>query len=71
MREGDPVARLKGYLLSHKLLTEAHDKEILRKAQEDVDAATEEVERAPYPDPSTLMAHVYEEPVSKDGRNAD
>jgi TPP-dependent pyruvate/acetoin dehydrogenase alpha subunit len=33
---------------------------VLRRAQEQVDAATEEADKAPYPDAATLLDHVYD-----------
>lgn len=70
MRKHDPVTRLRYYLLASKLMTEPQEKEMARKAWEEVDAATEEVERMPYPDPSTLLRHVYRETASTDGSHA-
>ncbi len=59
MRKRDPVVKYREHLMAQGLLTEAQDKEVLRRAQEQVDAATEEADKAPYPDAATLLDHVY------------
>jgi 2-oxoisovalerate dehydrogenase E1 component alpha subunit len=58
-RERDPIKRLAGYLLTHALITEAELGQYRERAQAEVDAATQIVERTPFPAPTTLFDHLY------------
>jgi 2-oxoisovalerate dehydrogenase E1 component alpha subunit len=67
-KRGDPILRLKQYLLDVELLTEAADEALRLRINEEVNAATVYAEQAAFPDASTLMHHVYDEGGSANGR---
>ncbi|GAB4434701.1 MAG: thiamine pyrophosphate-dependent dehydrogenase E1 component subunit alpha [Chloroflexi bacterium OHK40] len=58
-RRSDPIARFAAYLHEHDLLSEAEERELRAQVAAEVDAATEAAERAPLPEPESLLNHVY------------
>ena len=58
-RKRDPLARLQELLLNVGLMTAEQDQEYRRHARQEVDAATEAGEAAPYPSADGLLDHVY------------
>jgi 2-oxoisovalerate dehydrogenase E1 component alpha subunit len=60
-RQRDPLVRFGRYLRSVGLLDDARDRALWEKARREVDEATEAAERAPDPDPATLLRHVYQD----------
>lgn len=58
-RQRDPIKRLADYLLTHGLITETDVAAYRERAQAEVDAATQIVDRAPFPAPDTLFDHLY------------
>ena len=58
-RSRDPIDSLQSYLLEVELLTPEQDGEIRDHARREVNAATDDAEAAPFPDPSTVYDHVY------------
>jgi pyruvate dehydrogenase E1 component alpha subunit len=60
----DPVARLEGWLLHHRLLPEADRARIHADAETVVRAAIGSAESAPPPDPASLTEDVYSSPRS-------
>ncbi len=59
MRKRDPVALLQARLLEQRLLTPEEDQAYRQRAQAEVDQATDDAEASPFPDPSTILDHVY------------
>jgi 2-oxoisovalerate dehydrogenase E1 component alpha subunit len=59
-RRRDPIDSLRSYLVERGILTQERDEEIRSQAREEVNAATDAAESAPYPDPSTAYDHVYQ-----------
>ena len=55
----DPLPLFREQLISWNILTEEVDTDYREKAQREVNDATDAGEAAPYPDPSTLMDHLY------------
>jgi len=55
----DPIPRLRADLTGRGWLTAQADAELINAVTEEVESATEDAERAPDPDPSTLTLHVY------------
>jgi 2-oxoisovalerate dehydrogenase E1 component alpha subunit len=64
LRSHDPVARFREELSELGVLDEPLDRALRAEVAREVDLATEEAERSPMPDPTTLTHHVYAE----DGR---
>lgn len=64
-KKGDPILRLRDYLMSVQLLTEEADAELRKRAQNEVNEATAYAESAPHADPSTLEHYVY----AQEGQN--
>ena len=60
-KKGDPILRLKSYLMEGGLLTEEADAALRKRIVQEVDDATAYAEAAAHPDVSTLMMHVYAE----------
>lgn len=58
-RRKDPVARMRKYLTSRGALDGAKDQEILRKAEEMINAEIAEYEKFPKPNPLDMFAHNY------------
>ena len=58
----DPLVRLRELLLEAGLLTGERDEEYRRRARQEVDAATEAAEAAPYPEASSFYDNVYGAP---------
>ncbi len=56
-RKKDPLARLKQYLIEHRLLTEAHEAEVDEEVIEVLARAVEEAETSP--NPEEPASHVY------------
>jgi 2-oxoisovalerate dehydrogenase E1 component len=56
-RKRDPVARLRQYLIEHRLLTEAEEKRIDAEVAAELTAAVEEAEAAPDPDEATSRVY--------------
>jgi 2-oxoisovalerate dehydrogenase E1 component alpha subunit len=67
-KKGDPIIRLRDYLMEHGLLTEEKDAEIRKRALDEVNEATKYAESAPHADPSTLELYVYAEEGEARGR---
>jgi 2-oxoisovalerate dehydrogenase E1 component alpha subunit len=67
-RRRDPILRMREYLMSVGLLTEAEDEAIRQRALDEVNEATRYAEAAPHADPATLSRYVYAEEVPDDGR---
>ena len=61
-RKRDPLVRLQALLLESGLMSEAQDQECRGRARQEVDAATDESEAAPYPATDDFFAQVYAEP---------
>jgi len=59
MRRRDPLPVLRSYLIEYEMLTDTQDQLIHSQMKEEIDRATEAVEKEPWPDPSTLLDHVY------------
>jgi 2-oxoisovalerate dehydrogenase E1 component alpha subunit len=55
----DPLPLLRRRLLEQGLLAPETDEAYQQRAQEEVDQATDYADAAPFPDPSTLMEHLY------------
>ncbi len=55
----DPLPLFRDKLISWDILTEETDANYREKAQQEVNDATDAGEAAPYPDPSTLLDHLY------------
>ncbi|MBI4310727.1 MAG: thiamine pyrophosphate-dependent dehydrogenase E1 component subunit alpha [Chloroflexi bacterium] len=66
-RKRDPIPLFRDYLMAEELLTEETDGEYRRRAQAEVDEATEFAEKAPQPDPSTLFDHLWATPPGRKG----
>ena len=58
-RKRDPLSTLQKLLLSSGLLDAGRDQEYRQRARQEVDAATEASEAAPYPSADGLLDHVY------------
>ena len=59
-RSRDPIDLLQSYLVEGNMLTPEQDGEVRAHALREVNAATDDAEAAPYPDPSTVYDHVYQ-----------
>ncbi len=59
-RRRDPIDSLQAYIQEFELLTAEQDGEMRDQARREVDAATDDAEAAPFPDPSTVYDHVYQ-----------
>jgi 2-oxoisovalerate dehydrogenase E1 component alpha subunit len=63
MRTHDPITRFRDELFARGLLDPDSDALLRADVTREVDAATQAAERAPLPEPSTLLRHVYAEEV--------
>jgi 2-oxoisovalerate dehydrogenase E1 component alpha subunit len=59
LRQHDPLVRFAAYLHEHDLMSEVEAAELRAQIAAEVDVATETAERAPLPEPETLLDHVY------------
>ncbi len=59
LRQHDPIARFAGYLHEHDLISADEERELRQSIAAQVDAAAEQAEQAPLPEPETLYDHVY------------
>ena len=61
MREkaDDPIIVFRNWLTTHQQWDDQQEEALLNRVREVVDDATDYAEQAPYPDPSTLLDHVY------------
>ncbi len=57
----EPLVRFRRWLLEQGLVNQSIIDELQKKAAQEVDDATEYAEKAPDPDPGTVMDHVYVE----------
>ncbi|MFB3091855.1 MAG: thiamine pyrophosphate-dependent dehydrogenase E1 component subunit alpha [Dehalococcoidia bacterium] len=55
----DPLLKLYDYVTEVGILTQDEDEKIQGEARRKVNEATDAVEKAPWPDPSTLLDHLY------------
>jgi len=55
----DPITRLASLLVEEQIATEDDLKAIVREAEADINAATEEAKRAPKPSPDSVLLYVY------------
>jgi 2-oxoisovalerate dehydrogenase E1 component alpha subunit len=55
----DPIMQFRARLLEDGVLTEEQDQQIRQQVRAEIDDATDFAEKAPYPDPATLLDHVY------------
>ncbi|MBI4505289.1 MAG: thiamine pyrophosphate-dependent dehydrogenase E1 component subunit alpha [Chloroflexi bacterium] len=67
-RQRDPLPRFRRYLEEQALLDAAADQALRVGVAAEVDAATEEAERAPLPAPEDALAHVFAQPIGSDSR---
>jgi 2-oxoisovalerate dehydrogenase E1 component alpha subunit len=58
-RRRDPLPIFRSYLVENDILTDEQDQRIQAQVKEEIDRATDAVENEPWPDPSTLLDHVY------------
>jgi pyruvate dehydrogenase E1 component alpha subunit len=58
----DPLARLERKMVDRGWADQADIQRVYSDIRAEVDAAIEWAEKSPYPDPSTLLDHVYEDP---------
>lgn len=63
----DPIDRFRAYLQGEGVLTESQDKAIWERATAEVNEATEFADKAPFPDPSTLLDHIWATPPGRKG----
>jgi 2-oxoisovalerate dehydrogenase E1 component alpha subunit len=61
-RQRDPIPAFRRYLESVGLWDDEQEQALRDRVRREVDAATDEAERAPDPDPATASRHVYYEP---------
>lgn len=61
-RQRDPIPRFAQYLSSVGLWDDEREQSLRERVRCEVDAATDEAERAPDPDPATAARHVYYDP---------
>lgn len=66
-KKGDPILRLRDYLLQEHLLTADADKALRKRAMDEVNAATTYAENARNADPATLGQYVYAEEEIRNG----
>lgn len=59
VRHHDPVARFGAYLFELGVLDDPLERQVHERAAAEIDAATDQAEGAPLPDPNTLFDHVY------------
>ncbi|MBE3563172.1 MAG: thiamine pyrophosphate-dependent dehydrogenase E1 component subunit alpha [Hydrogenibacillus schlegelii] len=71
LRQADPVARVRAYLLEQALLDAAALEALEAEVAAEVDRATAAAEAAPLPDPATAMRHVYAEAPERPGAPTD
>jgi 2-oxoisovalerate dehydrogenase E1 component alpha subunit len=67
-KKGDPILRLKAYLIENNLLTEDEDVLLRKRITNEVNEATAYAEKAAHPDADTLMRYVYAEGGDASGR---
>lgn len=61
-RKRDPITLFEAKLLADGLISEAELRQIEHQVQEEVDEAVRFAEESPFPDPSTLLDHLYAQP---------
>lgn len=61
-RQRDPIVTFSRYLRSVGLWDDEREAALRERVRREVDAATDEAERAPDPDPATATRHVYYDP---------
>jgi 2-oxoisovalerate dehydrogenase E1 component len=61
MVERDPILQTEKYLLKNKVQTEEELQTLRHEIQTLVNAAADEADQAPLPDPSRVLAHIYSE----------
>jgi len=59
----DPLAHTEAVLVARGLITSERIKEERERIKAEVDAAAEEADKYPYPDPSDIMAHIVSDTV--------
>lgn len=59
----DPILRLEKYMMKKKLLTESAKKKIWDKAQKDIDASVDRMEKWDYYPPEEIFKYMYAEPT--------
>ena len=67
-KRGDPILRMRGYLIQEGLLSEEDDAVLRKQILDEINEATRYAENAPYADTSTLMRYVYAEEGELDAR---
>ncbi|MBI2847306.1 MAG: thiamine pyrophosphate-dependent dehydrogenase E1 component subunit alpha [Chloroflexi bacterium] len=61
-KKKDPIEKFKQYLKEHGILSEALEKEIRAKLEQQIDEAVDFADKAPLPKPEDALTHVYAEP---------
>ncbi len=59
LRQHDPLARFAAYLRELGILDDTNERQLREQIAAEVNAATEQAEQAPLPEPETLYDHVY------------
>lgn len=67
-KRGDPILRMRNYLIQEGLLSEEDDAVLRKQILDEINEATRYAENAPYADTSTLMRYVYAEEGELDAR---
>jgi len=67
-KRGDPILRMRSYLIEEGLLNEEEDAALRKLILDEINEATRYAENAPYADVSTLMRYVYAEEGEQDAR---
>jgi 2-oxoisovalerate dehydrogenase E1 component len=62
----DPILKMKKFLISEEILTEEKIDEIFEQVRDDIEHAAEVAERKSYPEPDTVMLHVYAPDETRD-----
>jgi pyruvate dehydrogenase E1 component alpha subunit len=62
-RKRDPIILFQNLLLAEGLIAEADIRRIEEQVEAEVDDSLEFAEQSPFPDPSTLLDHLYEKPA--------
>lgn len=60
-KKNDPILLFQQYLYDSGLLNDQLHQEIMERVNKEVNEATDCAEKAAYPDPETILLHVYEE----------
>jgi pyruvate dehydrogenase E1 component alpha subunit len=61
-RKRDPITLFEAKLLADGLISAAELRQIEQQVQDEVDEAVRFAEESPFPDPSTLLDHLYAQP---------